>query len=44
MGETLTEQRRVRDGALRGVKRCDGTGTAAGGNAGGLTAPLESNC
>ena len=44
MGETLTEQRRVRDGALRGVKRCGRVGNARGGNAPRLTARLESNC
>jgi hypothetical protein len=44
MGETLTEQRRVRDGALRGVKRCDWPGNAGGGNAPGPTGLLESNC
>ena len=30
MGETLTEQRRVRDEGLRVVKRCDRLGTACG--------------
>ena len=44
MGETLTEQRRVRDEALRGVKRCGGRGNSPGANARGPTVPLESNC
>jgi hypothetical protein len=44
MGETLTEQRRVRDEALRGVKRCDRARNRGGGNASPPTAPLESNC
>ena len=44
MGETLTEQRRVRDEAPRGVKRCEGSRNVPGGNARGPTVPLESNC
>ena len=44
MGETLTEQRRVRDEVLRDVKRCDRIGTSRGGNALRLTVLLESNC
>ena len=44
MGETLTEQRRVRDEAPRGVKRCGGSRNARGGNAPGPTGPLESDC
>jgi hypothetical protein len=37
MGETLTEQRRVNDEALRGVKFCDESRNALGGNAQSLT-------
>ena len=44
MGETLTEQRRVRDEAPRGVKRCGRPRNRGGGNASALTGLLESNC
>ena len=41
MGESLTQRRRVREEALRGVNRCQGGRTATGGNARGLTVPPE---
>ena len=44
MGETLTEQRRVRDEGLRVVKRCGRLGNPQGGNALRLTGRQESNC
>src|SRR5213082_3666070 len=39
MGESLTQRRRVREEALRGVNRCRGGRTGAGGNARVLTVP-----
>ncbi len=41
MAERLTQRRRVREDALRGVNRCQWGGTAGGGNALGLTVPAE---
>jgi hypothetical protein len=41
MGESLTQRRRVREEALRGVNRCQGGRNSTGGNAGGLTVPSE---
>ena len=41
MGESLTQRRRVREEALRGVNRCQGGRTAQGGNALRLTVPPE---
>ena len=41
MGESLTQRRRVREEALRGVNRCQEGRTARGGNASGLTVPPE---
>ena len=41
MGESLTQRRRVREEALRGVNRCQGGRKAGGGNAPGLTVPPE---
>ena len=41
MGESLTQRRRVREEALRGVNRCQGGRTARGGNASCLTVPPE---
>jgi hypothetical protein len=39
MGESLTQRRRVREEALRGVNRCRGGRTGEGGNALVLTVP-----
>ena len=39
MGESLTQRRRVREEALRGVNRCQGGRTGEGGNAFVLTVP-----
>ena len=44
MGETLTEQRRVCDEALRGVKHCGRSRNHGEGNVPMLTDLLESNC
>ena len=41
MGESLTQRRRVREEALRGVNRCQGGRNVTGGNAGDLTVPPE---
>jgi hypothetical protein len=41
MVERLTQRRRVREDALRGVNRCQRGRTPTGGNAGGLTVPAE---
>jgi hypothetical protein len=41
MGESLTQRRRVREEALRGVNRCRGGRTARGGNAPCLTVPSK---
>ena len=41
MGESLTQRRRVREEALRGVNRCQGGRTGVGGNARVLTVPPE---
>ena len=41
MAERLTQRRRVREDALRGVNRCQWGRTAGGGNAFGLTVPAE---
>ena len=41
MGESLTQRRRVREEALRGVNRCQRGRNAIRGNAGGLTVPSE---
>ena len=41
MAARLTQRRRVRDDALRGVNRCQGGRIFEGGNALGLTVPPE---
>jgi hypothetical protein len=41
MGESLTQRRRVREEALRGVNRCQRGRTVRGGNAPYLTVPSE---
>jgi hypothetical protein len=41
MAERLTQRRRVREDALRGVNRCQVGRTAWGGNAPGVTVPPE---
>src|SRR5829696_1776227 len=41
MGESLTQRRRVREDALRGVNRCREGRTPRGGNASWLTVPPE---
>ena len=41
MGESLTQRRRVREEALRGVNRCQGGRNVEGGNAFDLTVPPE---
>ena len=41
MGESLTQRRRVREEALRGVNRCQRGRNVTGGNAGDLTVPSE---
>ena len=41
MGESLTQRRRVREEALRGVNRCQEGRSPGGGNALGLTVPPE---
>src|SRR5215216_286988 len=41
MGESLTQRRRVREEALRGVNRCQRGRMAPGGNAWRLTVPSE---
>ena len=39
MGESLTQRRRVREDALRGVNRCQGGRTSGAGNGFWLTVP-----
>ena len=41
MGETLTEQRRVRDEGLRVVKRCDSLGNASRVESGASDRPIR---